>query len=480
MSAHRALVRLRLRGRDAPATRSAVRRRHRYVPLGRTAILVEALAALAFLVYLLSHEAVQLPFLSHDYTVRVEFLDATGLKGSNHSPVLVAGVPEGRVESVSYHDGLAVATLQLPASIQKHIHTDATVSVVPRSPIMDLMVDITPGSRAAPALRPGSVIPPSRTGSTVAWDRLIDVLDADTRAYTQILLSELEVGLRDRTGQLRGALQQLGSLVDGSTTVSQQLAERRVLLSKLVSSLDTMVTTLAQRQNDLAGAVDAGQRTLAVTAARSSQLSAIMRSLPPAFDQLTGAMQALRALAGPLDPALTELSPFARALPAALTSLRSFLPAGSSLVADLRTLIDQGSTPVADLRRALAALGPSTRALTPTVKQLEPILAAVNSDKQGIGQLGDNFSGIFYTNDANGVILRGLGFFEPFNPVDLGFPPNSSGAQLARAKTETVTALTRVCLHIDPFACLVRYEIPGLPGSVAPLSKAPHMVGDER
>jgi len=433
--------------------------------------------ALAFLVYLLSHEAFQLPFFSHSYTIRAELVDATGLKSSNHSAVLIAGVPEGRVDSVSYHDGLAVATLRLPESVRKRIHDDATVSVVPRSAIMDLMVDITPGSQTAPVLSPGSVIGPSRTGSTVEWDRVIDVLDADTRAQLQVLLAQLDVGLKGRSGPLRGALAQLGGLVDGSTTVSQQLAERRVLLSQLVSSLDRMVTTLAQRQGDLAGAVDAGQRTLAVTAARSAQLSAIMRSLPPAFDQLTGAMNALRSLAGPLEPALQELSPLARELPAALTSLRGFVPAGSTLLADLRTLIDQGSAPAADLRRALVALGPSARGLTPTVKQLPAILQAVNDHKQGIGQLGDNFSGIFSTNDANGVILRGLGTFEPFDPVDLGFPASSSGAALDRAKADTVTALTRVCLHVNPFACLVRYEIPGLPGSVAPLSKAPRLLG---
>jgi hypothetical protein len=188
-------------------------------------------------------------------------------------------------------------------------------------------------------------------------------------------------------------------------------------------------------------------------------------------------MNALSSLAGPLDPALTGLAPFARALPAALGSLRGFVPAGDALVADLRNLIDKGSTPAGDLHSALAALGASSPDLLPTAKQLLPVLRAVNSDKQGIGQVGDNFSGIFSTNDANGVILRGLGFFEPFNPADFGFPASSSGAQLAHEKTQAVTALTRVCLRVNPLACLVRYEVPGLPGAIVPLSRLPHIVG---
>jgi hypothetical protein len=99
---------------------------------------------------------------------------------------------------------------------------------------------------------------------------------------------------------------------------------------------------------------------------------------------------------------------------------------------------------------------------------LLPILRDVDRDRSGIGELGDNFSGVFSTNDANGPILRGLGFFERFNPADFGFPANARGAQLARARTESVLALMRVCLHINPVACLVRYLIPGLPGAVVP------------
>ncbi|MHB8657648.1 MAG: MlaD family protein [Solirubrobacteraceae bacterium] len=452
------------------------RRHYRHVRFGRVAILVQALGAIAFLGYLLSHEALQLPLLSHNYTVRAAFLDAGGLNGSYHSPVLVAGVPEGRVQAVTYQHGLAVATLELPDSVKRLVHSDATVNIVPRSGLEDQMVDITPGSAGAPPLAAGTMIAPRRTGSTVGFDRLIDVLDADTRAQVGILLSQLDIGLHGRSVPLRDALQQLGPLVDGTTTVTAALAERRVLLSELVASLDRMVTTLGQHGSDLAGAVDAGQRTLAVTAARSAQLSGIMRALPGTLGQLTGAMSAVRTLAGPLDPALAGLMPFARALPGALISLQRFDPAGVRLLSVLRGLERTGTGPALDLRRTLTALGPSAQRLVPSVADLHPILQDINVHKQGIGQLGDNFSGVFSTNDLNGPILRGLGFFETFNPADMGFP-GATGPRLATAQAESIAALTRVCLHVNPVACLIRYLVPGLTGAVVPLSQAARIVG---
>jgi len=426
---------------------------------------------------LLGHEGLQLPFLSHDYTIRAEFTDAGGLNPADQTPVLVAGVKEGQVLSVRYRDGLAIATLQLPDSVRRLIHADATVSVVPRSALEDLTVEINPGTRTLPPLRPGAIVPPARTSAAVRFDRLVDVLDANTRAQLQVMLSELDIGLSGRPPALRAALSQLAHVVYGATSVTAQLAERRVLLSRLIASLDQMVTVLGQRQADLAAAVADGQRTLAVTSARSPQLAAIMQALPGALARLQGAMGAVLTLSGPLDPALSELPPFARALPAALRSLRGFDPAGERLLADLRTLIARGSLPAADLQRALAALGPAASSLRPTAADLRPILAAIDRHKQGIGEVGDNFNGVFSTNDVNGPILRGLGAFEQFNPADVGFPAGAGGATLARAQSESVRALTRVCLHINPLACIVRYLIPGLPGSVVPLSRAARIVG---
>lgn len=447
-------------------------RRHRHprrVPLARTIILLQAALAVGVLWYLFAHEYVQLPLVgpSH-YVLHAEFADASGLNGSYHSPVTVAGVPLGRVTGVTYRDGLAVATLELPTSVKGKVFANAQARIIPRSVLQDLMVDITPGSPGSGPLRGGATIPPARTSSTVNLDKVIDTLDPDTRAEVQVLLGQLSTGLAGRAGSLRSGLQELGRVVDVANGVTSQLAERRLLLSRLVSELDTLTTELGTHDQDLAAAIDAGQRTLAVTTAQSAQIAQTIRLLPSTLASLGGAMNAITNLAPPLDSALVALRPFATELPGALRALRRFIPSGTGLVHDLNTFTAGAGQPVSDLRSDLTALGPAAQQLRSPVSDLFKILTPINNDRSGIGEVGDNFSGVFSTNDVNGPILRGLGFFENFNPVDVGFAADASGAQLAKAESESVQALTQVCLHMNPVACLVRYLVPGLPGAVVP------------
>ncbi|MDX6606675.1 MAG: phospholipid/cholesterol/gamma-HCH transport system substrate-binding protein [Solirubrobacterales bacterium] len=428
---------------------------------------IQLAVALAFLGYLLWNEGVRPPLIDQGFTVKVEFADAAGLSADSHAQATVAGVPEGQVTDVQYENGLAVATLRLDGGAEGRLHQGATAQIVSRSALQDLFVDVQPGPAAAPALHDGDVIPPSRTSSTVGPDRLVGVLDADTRAQVQVLVGQLAAGLKGRSPALQADLSDLATLVDSTSRVTGALAARRQLLARLTRDLDSIFSTLGDRNHALAGAVDAGQRTVSVTASRDRELAAAMRELPTTLSQAGAALNSVDALSKPLAPALTELRPFARRMPDALRRLRRFLPSGSRLIDDFETLTTQGSAPLKDLAGSLRELGPAATGLrSPTLKAL-PSLQAIDRNKNGIGEVGDRFSGVFSTNDSNGPILRGLGFFEPFNPSDLGFPAGDRQT----AKTAAVKALTQVCLGSNPLACLVRYLVPGLPGTVVPKGK---------
>jgi phospholipid/cholesterol/gamma-HCH transport system substrate-binding protein len=437
------------------------------VGFGLLVIAIQLALALAFLGYLLWHEGVRPPLIDRGFTVKVEFADAAGLSSDSHAQATVAGVPEGQVEDVQYKDGLAVATLRLDGDAEGLVHQGATAQIVSRSALQDLLVDVQPGPADAPALHDGDLIGPARTSSTVGPDRLVGVLDADTRAQVQVLLGQLAAGLKGRSPQLRTDLSDLASVVDSTGRVTGALAERRELLARLTRDLDTIFGTLGDRDQQLAGAVDAGQRTVSVTAARDRELASAMRQLPGTLTQAGAALNSVDTLSKPLEPALTELRPFANRMPGALRRLRRFLPSGSRLIDDFDTLTRSGNGPVKDIAASLRELGPAAVGLRPPTDELLPSLQAIDRNKAGIGEVGDRFSGVFSTNDANGPILRGLGFFEPLNPADLGF---ASGDQ-QMAELEAAKALTQVCLASNPVACLVRYLVPGLPGTVVPAGK---------
>jgi phospholipid/cholesterol/gamma-HCH transport system substrate-binding protein len=437
----------------------------RRVPFGRTAIVVQVLAAIAFLAFMSVRSGVGLPLAGGStWEVRVAFTDAGGLRGAARAPVTVAGVPAGRVVRVEYRDGRAVATLGLDDEARGVLRADAEATVTPRSALMDLTVELTAGS-GDDELRPGATIAAERTHGTVTLDQVVAQLDTDTRAHVQVALAELATGLTHRPGALRDALARLSAAVDPAAGVTRSLARRRTLLARLSQELATTFGALGEQDRALAGAITGGRRTLAVTAARRAELGATVAALPGALTRLDGALTALRRLAGPLDPALTDLRPAARRLPAALDSVAGAAPALRALVADARRLLRDGGAPLADARAALDALGPAAAELRPGLDDLRPIVAAVDAHRDGIGLLGERFSGVLSTNDANGTVLRGLGFFEPFDPANLG-SPGATGARLAALKTDAVRALADTCLVENPVACVARYLVPGLPGAV--------------
>jgi hypothetical protein len=177
------------------------------------------------------------------------------------------------------------------------------------------------------------------------------------------------------------------------------------------------------------------------------------------------ALERMPALATPLAPTLSALSSTAAALPATLTAIRHLAPAAGTLLGAAAALARDGSPGLRAAASVLSTLAPTATALTPAIARIEPIVSAVNARRSGIAQLGERFSGVLSTNDANGPILRGLGTFEPFNPAEFGYP-GATGAEKAALATKAAKALTLTCLHDNPVACLVRYLVPGLPGSV--------------
>jgi ABC-type transporter Mla subunit MlaD len=376
----------------------------------------------------------------------------------------------GRVSSVTYEDGVAVAKLDLDGSARGKIHDDATARIIPRSALQDLMVDITAGTPGSASLPEGTRLAAAGDSTTVGADKVLDVLDADTRSQVQILLDQLAQGLHGRSSAFRGDLAELGRVVDSTTAVTSALADRRAQLSRFVGDLNQIGTSLAQRQSSLTDSIDVAQRTVAVTANRDTQLADTMRQLPPTLDNVGRALNAVHDLGVPLTPALERLQPLARKLPGTLASLRRFTPAGNQLISDVQDLASRGRAPLAHVKAALDQLQPAAVGLKPPVLKALPVIQAIDKNKEGIGQLGDRFSGVFSTNDANGPILRGLGFFEDLDPTDLGFSASTRGT--AQAKTAAAQALTDVCLKENALACLVRYLVPGLAGAVAPTTPA--------
>jgi virulence factor Mce-like protein len=425
--------------------------------LGRLAIIVQIVGALLFVAVLLDAEGVRLPFTGGgDWTLEASFSDVSGIHGGERTPVLVAGVPSGIVTGVRVEHGLALVTLRMNPSARGVVRTDASAQVEPRSALEDMTIDITPGSAAAPAAAPGARIPVARTSPTTTLDQVTAVLDTDTRTQLEIVLDQLARGVHGRSGELQDAVARLHGLLDPAGRVAAAVARRRTLLTALVGSLAKLGETAELHDASLAEALRSGARTLQVTAANQSSLESSVRELPSTVATVDRALTDVQNLATPLVPTLARLGSTVAALPAALRSVEAATPAFTRLLIAARSFATTSAGPLHAAAGVLGGLAPTASALAPAIARVAPIVSAVNARRAGIGQLGERFSGVLSTDDANGPILRGLGSFEQL----------AGPGQKAALASKAGEALSLTCLHGGLVACLVRYLVPGLPGSV--------------
>ena len=442
----------------------AVKRHFGPVPRGGLPIIVaQVVAALLVVGWLLHEQGVRLPFTGED-SVRFEvpFADAGGLRTDHRAPVLVNGVPSGRVERVREQDGRAIATVRLDPAAAGIVRRDATATIEPRSALQDLTLALDPGSPSAPPVEDGDRLGPQAGKAPVELDRVVSVLDADTRAHVALVLDQLAVAARERPGAVRDALEQLRPAVDAIAPVVDGLDARREQLARLITAVDRLATAAGRQDQALRAAVRRGRQTVDAVASQDAALRAAVTRLPATLRSIERSLAATEALGTDLDPALTRLRPVAEDLPGALDAARDVVPEASQLLADVRRLAADGGAPARRLRRLSADLAPALRLLEQPTADAGQIVREVDERKDGVGKLGERFSGVLSTNDGLGPVLRGLGAFEPFDPVNLGFRKD----QRAQAGAAAVRALTQTCQDDVPLACLVRYLVPGLPGSV--------------
>jgi ABC-type transporter Mla subunit MlaD len=436
------------------------------VPFGRTVIVLELIAALIFLGYTLTKKEIRLPGSATAYQVQVAFQDAQGLDRLDDPGAAVAGAVLGRVTETRYEGGRAVATVTLDPEVRGRLFADASAELRPASAIQNLIVNIDPGTPSAGPLPDGALIPSGRTSGFVSIDQLTSVFDADTRAYTQILVGEAERGLHGRAADLRGALRKLGELSDTAIPISRSLATRRRLLAELVDNLDTVMTTLGRRDVQLGNAVAAGSDTLAVTAGREAELARATRELAPTLAAADRSLSSAADLADVLVPALDRIIPVSGDLAGAMRKLRGLLPDARGLVDRFDVLTRKGSEPSELLLRGTRGLRGKVSAEIESAVDLARLTRLLNEYRNGGAQLADTLSGATSVNDNGGTygqvdVLQ----FEPLNPENLGLPAaaaRSRGDRPSVLDRKLAIALERTCEQ-NAYACILRSTIPGLP-----------------
>jgi phospholipid/cholesterol/gamma-HCH transport system substrate-binding protein len=289
------------------------------------------------------------------YNVNAVFPTVDAVQPGLGEPVQVAGVRVGEITGTSLQNGLGVIHMAIFPDQLPHIYRNASAVLIPNSPLKDMEVDMSPGTRTAGRAPNNFTIPISQTTSPIDSDDLLDALDADTRQWFSGLVADFGTGLKGRGPDLHALLVALGPTTAQLRQIGDLLAVRRHELAALTHNLGLVTAAVNVKDAQLRQVVDAGDATFNALAGQDTALRQAVARLPGTLATTRATLSSLTGLADALRPTATALIPTAQRLP---TTLR-----------DTETLF-QGS-----LLLPLKQIPPFVKASLPLASQLPPIIS---------------------------------------------------------------------------------------------------------
>ncbi|MBV9214023.1 MAG: MCE family protein [Actinobacteria bacterium] len=381
------------------------------------------LIALAVSAYILGNERLTapswVPFIGRSfYTVNAEFTTAQAVVPGQGQTVDIAGVPVGEIGGVQLHDGVASVKLQIRTKYAP-IYRDARLLLRPKTALKDMVIELDPGTRSAGAVPSGATLPVANTAPDVNTDEILSALDADTRAYLEILVNSGAQAFAHRTNaaDLRQTFKRFDPTNRDFAQITGELSKRRANVAHVVHDLQLLTGELGKRDRQISSLVTAANTNFRAIASQDTNLRASLRLLPGTLSTAQTTLGKVQTFAGQLGPTLQDLRPTARALGPALAATRPFLVDTTPIIQNhLRPFARIARQPVRALRRAAVNLGPLTPNLVRVYRVVNYLLDELAYKPKGPQQAylfwasWVNHAGatIFNTQDAHGPIRRGL------------------------------------------------------------------------
>ncbi|GAA2118798.1 MCE family protein [Actinomadura napierensis] len=225
------------------------------------------------------------PF-SRPYAISAQFSDSRGLQPG--FDVTYLGVAIGKIHSVRLEGTTVVVRLAIDKGRQVPQGVTATAAL--KSAIGEPYVDLEPaGGRAnAPAMRPGDVIPRSRTSVSESYG---DLFASVTKAINGLNPENLKIVTRELAQGLDGRGDTLRLTVDGASQLARTFAGNTGTLDSLITNLGTLTGVLAGKRADLATGIAS---TADVTSALADVDDSLARIRDTTPDLLTRTAKLLR------------------------------------------------------------------------------------------------------------------------------------------------------------------------------------------
>ena len=361
------------------------------------------------------------PVLGNDFFhLEADFTTAQAVTPGQGQSVDIAGIKVGEVSAVKLEDGHAVVSMSIDNKYAPLIHDNASLLLRPKTGLNDMVVEVDPGTSAAPKVEENSTVPLASTQPQVNPDQILASLDADTQQFLKLLLANGAEALdpaKGRDVRLSNALRRLDPLARDISRISGALATRRVNIANSIHNFQLLSTELGNRDQDLVNFVDSSNDVLASFAKEQASIRSSLRELPGTLKEAKGALTSANQLALQSGPALKKLIPGAKATAPALRALRPFFQQTAGPIQNqIRPFTQQVASPVTHVAQIAQGLGVATPGLKTGFTRLNTGLNALAYNPPGTDEsylfyvpwLNHDLNANYFLQDSMGPIRRGL------------------------------------------------------------------------
>ena len=341
-----------------------MKRSRKIKPRSNVGVALITLAVLLPLLYMGFTKSI--PF-KPKYEIKAVFTSGNNLKKG--SPVRIAGVEVGRVESVerTSKGEQAVTVTMTIGKAGRPIHEDARAKIRPRIFLEgNFFVDLQPGTPGTSEIKDNGTIPINQTAVPVQFDQLLTSLQSDTRDDLKTLLKEYGNGL-DKGGAEafnRSIPYWKGAYRDSAIVSEASLGKLPHDLSNYIKSAGATAAALDRNPEQLKSLITDFNTTANAFAVEQGNLKAAIAELPVTLHAAMPALASLNASFPPLRQFAVDLRP-------GVQSSGPALDASIPLVRQLRGLVSQNELRglAADLRPTVPALARLSRETVPLANQ---------------------------------------------------------------------------------------------------------------
>jgi virulence factor Mce-like protein len=365
------------------------------------------------------------PLAPQGYRIDAEFNQAPLL--AQQADVRISGVNVGKVVSVGLdpRTGLTRAVLQIENRFAPR-PADTRAILRAKTLLGETYVELSPGTRTAPKLRDGAMIPKTQMAPTVQLDQILSTFDAGTRHAFEVWQQQEGTALTGRGQDLNAALADLYPFATNVDRVLAVLRRDGADTSTLLRDTGVVFSSLAASPSQLQGFIRNANQTFAATAARQSALAATVRAFPSYLVQTRVTINRVARFAQTTKPLIDEFRPAAVQLSPALQGTVKLAPELRTLMADLGPvgapagggLTKATATGVPALERFLNNSVPWLSRLKPYLGGLIPIVDYINTYRREIAAYFANSTSSTQATGLNSAQTKAYHYARISNPIN--------------------------------------------------------------